>query len=117
MIKTAVIGASGFLGGYLINKYRSEHPDSIGTSFSKSLKNMTSFDIKNPDIEPLKLEQTGHKNVIIASYKSKVDYCENEQLKASQVNVDGVLKLIKNLSKTSLKIIFLSSDYVFDGYK
>ncbi len=115
MIKTAVIGASGFIGRYLINKYRLQYPDCIGTSFSNNKINLLKFDIKNPNIEPLNLERTGHKAVIIAAYKSNIFYCENEPSKAYEVNVDGVLQLIKNLSKTTLKIIFLSSEYVFDG--
>ena len=106
MIKTAIIGASGFLGCHLINNYRSQYPDCIGTSYSNHSPNLISFDIKSPDIKPLNLERTGHKAVIIASYISKISYCENEPLKACKVNVDGVLQLIKNLSKTSLKIIF-----------
>ena len=115
MIKTAVIGASGFIGHHLINKYRIQYPDCIGTSFSNNKINLLKFDIKNPNIEPLNLERTGHKAVIIAAYKSNIFYCENEPSKAYEVNVDGVLQLIKNLSKTTLKIIFLSSEYVFDG--
>jgi len=115
MIKTAVIGASGFIGHHLINKYRLQYPDCIGTSFLNNKTNLLKFDIKNPNIEPLNLERTGHKAVIIAAYKSNIFYCENEPSKAYEVNVDGVLQLIKNLSKTTLKIIFLSSEYVFDG--
>ena len=77
--------------------------------------NLLKFDIKNPNIETLNLDRTGHKAVIITAFKSNIFYCENEPSKAYEVNVDGVLQLIKNLSKTTLKIIFLSSEYVFDG--
>ena len=115
MIKTAVIGASGFIGHHLINKYRLKYPDCVGTSFSNNKTNLLKFDIKNPNIEPLNLERSGHKAVIIAAFKSNIFYCENEPSKAHEVNVDGMLQLIKNLSQTSLKIIFLSSEYVFDG--
>jgi len=115
MIKTAVIGASGFIGHHLINKYRLQYPKCIGTSFSNNKTNLLKFDIKNPNIETLNLDRTGHKAVIITAFKSNIFYCENEPSKAYEVNVDGVLQLIKNLSKTTLKIIFLSSEYVFDG--
>ena len=115
MIKTAVIGASGFIGRHLINKYRSIYPDCIGTSFSNDVTGLIKFDIRNPKIEPLNLERTGHKAVIITAYKTSISYCENEPHKAYEVNVDGIIKLIKNLSKTSLKIIFLSSEHIFDG--
>jgi len=115
MIKTAIIGASGFIGGHLIKKYKSKYPDCIGTSFSSDVTNLLKFDLRNPNIKPLDLERTGHKAVIIASYKANIPYCENEPRKAYEVNVEGILQLIKNLSQTSLKIIFLSSEYVFDG--
>ena len=115
MIKTAIIGASGFIGSHLINKYRSKYPDCIGTSFSSNQKNLLKFDLRNPNITPLDLERTGHKAVIITSYKANISYCENEPHKAYEVNVEGILRLIKNLSQTSLKIIFLSSEYIFDG--
>ena len=115
MIKTAVIGASGFIGSYLIKKYKSKYPDCIGTSFSSDVTNLLKFDLRNPNIKPLDLERTGHKAVVITSYKANISYCENEPRKAYEVNVEGMLQLIKNLSQTSLKIIFLSSEYVFDG--
>ena len=107
MIKTAIIGASGFIGSHLIKKYKSKYPDCIGTSFSSDVTNLLKFDLRNPNIKPLDLERTGHKAVIITSYKSNISYCENEPRKAYEVNVEGILQLIKNLSQTSLKIIFL----------
>ena len=115
MIKTAVIGASSYIGGHLIKKYRSEYPDCIGTSFSNNDNNFITFDIRNSNIDVLNLEETGHKAVIIASAKSNLSYCENKSSKAYEVNVNGNMQLINKLSKTSLKIIFLSSDYVFNG--
>ena len=106
MIKTAIIGASGFIGSHLIKKYKSKYPDCIGTSFSSDVTNLLKFDLRNPNIKPLDLERAGHKAVIITSYKANIPYCENEPRKAYEVNVEGMLQLIKNLSQTSLKIIF-----------
>ena len=96
MIKTAIIGASGFIGSHLIKKYKSKYPDCIGTSFSSDVTNLLKFDLRNPNIKPLDLEQTGHKAVIITSFKANIPYCENEPRKAYEVNVEGILKLIGN---------------------
>ena len=117
MIKTAVIGASGYIGNHLMNKYREQYPDVVGTTFSNSFNDLHPFDIRKPEISNLNLEETGHKAVIITVAKSNIAYCENNPINAYKVNVEGTIKLIKQLSKTSLKIIFLSTDYVFDGIK
>ena len=53
MIKTAIIGASGFIGSHLIKKYKSKYPDCIGTSFSSDVTNLLKFDLRNPDIKSL----------------------------------------------------------------
>ena len=117
MIKTAVIGASGYIGSHLLRKYREQYPDCVGTSFSNNTNELIHFDIRNPNIGHLKLEETGHQAVIITSAKPNISYCENKSQQAFEVNVEGTFNLIRKLSRTSLKIIFLSTDYVFDGIK
>jgi dTDP-4-dehydrorhamnose reductase len=115
MIKTAVIGASGYIGSHLFQRYRKEHQDCIGTSFSSDKPDLIPFDIRKQDIGQLNLEKTGHEAVVISSAKSNISYCENKTLDAFKVNVEGTLNQIKSLSQTSLRIVFLSTDYVFDG--
>ena len=61
------------------------------------------------------LEKSGYKDIIITSAKPNISFCEKNSLEAYKINVEGTLKLIKKLKNSSLKIIFLSSDYVFDG--
>ncbi len=115
MIKTAVIGASGYVGRSLWNAYRREFPDCVGTSFSNPASGLIAFDIRSPDIIPLRLEATGHRAVLISAAKPNVAYCENEPQASYAVNVKGMLDLIEQIGRTSLQVIFLSSDYVFDG--
>ena len=57
---------------HLINGYRLQHPDCIGTSHSSNIKNLNEFDIRNSDIKTLNLEKKDHKAVIIASFKSSI---------------------------------------------
>ena len=63
------------------------------------------------------LEKSGYKDIIITSAKPNISFCEKNSLEAYKINVEGTLKLIKKLKNNVLKIIFLSSDYVFDGKK
>jgi len=115
MIKTAVIGASGFIGRHLWQSYRTAFPDAVGTSFSTADSCLTSFDIRDPDLASLRLEATGHRAVIIAAAESNVAFCERNREAAYAVNVAGTLELIRQIIRTSLQVIFLSSDYVFEG--
>ena len=46
-----------------------------------------------------------------------VDYCEEHKTECIKVNVDATKKLLKYAYKKGIGIIYLSSDYVFDGRK
>jgi dTDP-4-dehydrorhamnose reductase len=115
MIKTAVIGASGYIGRHLWRSYRSCFPDCIGTAFSADVPCLQKFDIRRPDITLLRLMETGHKAVLIASAKPNIAYCENNRKAAYEVNVEGTLELARQVGRIGLPVIFLSSDYVFEG--
>lgn len=115
MIKTAVIGASGFIGRHLLAFYRARFPDCVGTSFARDGVGLKRFDIRKPNIAALALAETGHEAVLIASGKSNVHFCESNREASREVNVNGTVELARQASRIGLKVIFLSSDYVFDG--
>lgn len=115
MIKTAVIGASGYIGRHLWQSYRSKFPDCVGTTFSANQSELVHFDIRNPDIASLRLIESGHQAVIIASAKPNVAFCEKNPNDAYAVNVHGTLEAIRQLDRIGIPVIFLSSDYVFEG--
>jgi len=115
MIKTAVIGASGFIGAHLLKKYRDIFPDCIGTGFSRTTAGLTSFDLRNPKQTDLRLQETGHQAVIIASAMPNVGWCESHPDESYELNVKGTLKLVSQLAQKGIKVYFMSSDYVFDG--
>lgn len=115
MIKTAVIGASGYVGRRLLAAYREGFPDAVGTSFSAKTPGLIPFDIRRPDVAALRLEEAAHEAVLISSAKPNIAFCEKNRDDAYAVNVTGTLELARRLGRTRLKVIFLSSDYVFDG--
>jgi dTDP-4-dehydrorhamnose reductase len=115
VIKTAVIGASGYVGRHLWQAYRSRYPDCVGTTFSADRAGLARFDLRAPDLAALRLEETGHEAVLIASAKPNITYCEEHRAAAHAVNVEGTLDLAWQIGRTSMQAIFLSSDYVFAG--
>lgn len=115
MIKTAIIGASGYIGSHLLNCYRKTFLDCVGTTFSKSRSDLITFDLSHHDVNNLRLQETGHQAVLIASARTNVVWCESNPTESYEFNVRSTLKLIEQLGKTTLTVIYLSSDYVFDG--
>jgi dTDP-4-dehydrorhamnose reductase len=115
VIKTAVIGASGYVGRNLLQAYRSQFPDCVGTTFSAEIPDLRRFDIRKPDVAALRLEDARHQAVLIASAKPNIAYCEQNKEAAYAINVKGTLELIRQIGRTRMQAIFLSSDYVFEG--
>jgi dTDP-4-dehydrorhamnose reductase len=114
-VKTAVIGASGYVGRHLWEAYRQAYPDVLGTAFSTAHPGLSFFDLREPDIRPLRLEERGHGAALVASAKPNIGFCERHPDEAYAVNVRGTLELVRQLGRTPLQVIFLSSNYVFEG--
>ncbi len=115
--KTAIIGATGFLGRNFLSPYRSLWPDCIATSRREAGENIQFLDLASPDISSLRLAETGHKEALILAGVTKVEMCEQNKEVTRKINVDGTLELIRQLVSEGIKPIFFSSDYVFDGSK
>lgn len=113
--KTIVFGADGFIGRHFLKAYRKFYPDVIGTSNKKSSGNIH-LDLLCPDISNLNLKEKGYSHALIAAGIANVARCEKEKEYTRSVNVLGVLELARQLSAAGLKVIWLSSDYVFDGH-
>jgi dTDP-4-dehydrorhamnose reductase len=113
-MKTAIIGASGFVGSHLLRRHRSLHPDCIGTCFRRRRTDLTVFDLGQPDLGPLRLVETGHEAVVITAAETDMDSCEGDP-NAARINVAGTLDMIGQLGRLGIHVVFLSTDNVFDG--
>ena len=116
--KIAIVGASSYLGNALINKYamRENKHNIIVTSRSVTNCQNEGFyplDLLSPDIRPMKLAQHGYRYAIIFAAVSKLADCEKKPKFTRNINVDGTLELLRQLSSEGVTPVFLSSDVVF----
>ena len=109
MLKVAVTGAFGQLGRCL-DHISNKHPTIKFYFLSQEKLNIIKYQSILSFIQAHEIDFI----VNCAAY-TKVDKAENEANKAKSVNVLGVKNLIKISEIFDIKLIHISTDYVFDG--
>src|SRR6185312_13388822 len=116
--KLLILGVSG-LTGYKIAKAANYEYEVHGTFNVRptKLENCTTFQLdlnKNDDLTRV-FSEIKPDLVINTTALHNVDYCEENQQQAADVNIRVVKYLYVNSEKIGSKLIHISSDYVFDG--
>lgn len=115
-----ITGGSGFVGGHLLMQSQS-HYDVVTTYHTHK------YDIPNVDWRYLDLTSTksitdvvtnsSPDAVILTAALTAVDECEIQRERAFDVNVNGIDTWIDLSNTMNFKLIFVSSDMVYDGQK
>lgn len=114
MKKVLLIGV-GFLGEKLLPLFQKNGFEVKGTSIDG--KNFLKLDIVDK-ISVEKVFQNFLPNIVILTASlTNVDYCEEHPAEAQKVNVDGVENVAEACKKFNSKLVFYSTDFVFDGEK
>lgn len=111
--KVIILGASGLVGRYLFEEFKSERIPVIGTYNKNEKEGLVYFDILNSSIDDLELE--GVKYVIICSAMVGVDNCKKNLKESREINIGGLIRLIERFSKKGIIPVFISSVFVFNG--
>lgn len=103
-----ILGASGLLGKYLVREW---DQDEVHGFSSKDL------DIRQRQQVGEMLERHRPDWVILAAAYTDVDGCERNPELARATNTAGALNVAEATRDVGARLLFLSSDYVFDGAK
>jgi len=107
-MKIAIIGSIGQLGADLMKVLQHEH-EVVG---------LTHQDIEVTDYNNCLILKEHRPDVIINTAAfHKTDRCEEEPLKAFSVNAIGARNIATISKEIKATVIFISTDYVFDGSK
>jgi len=118
-MKVLVLGASGLVGGNCVKVFKSQqNTEVVGTYFSFKTDETVYYDTLNPN-NPENFDVDAFKpNVIVhCGALTHVDYCEDHQEESYQKTVKSTLNAIELCKKFNAKLVYLSTDYVFDGKK
>ena len=119
-MKLLVIGGSGLLGYKVAKMASNEHETFLTYNYrSIQIEGCTALKLDKCDRKAVfeLLEKIKPDVVIDTAALHNVDYCETHPEEAWKVNVEGTRNVAEACKKIGAKIIFISTDYVFDGTK
>jgi dTDP-4-dehydrorhamnose reductase len=114
-VRFLVVGASGLIGGAVVEFLRPSGHSVLGTYNNHAAQGLTKLDIRDRR-ETIKIAMDFCPDIIVdATAMADVDRCEKERNLCYIVNVLGTSHLIDAAKATRAKLVFFSSDYIFDG--
>jgi len=120
MRKVLIVGAAGLLGQYLMSAGKAAGSSMTGT-FNETVPADTSdlihMDITDQGSVARGLGSTSPELVVLSAAMTNVDQCEREPSKAYAVNMEGALNLATECRSVGAKLVYISTDYVFNGLK
>jgi dTDP-4-dehydrorhamnose reductase len=107
-MKVLIFGASGLLGKALTREWTDDKVVGLGSR---------NADIR--DVQRVKqvVEELKPEWIVLTAAYTDVDGCEQNQELAFSVNRDGAVNVAEAARNVGARLLFLSSDYVFDGEK
>jgi dTDP-4-dehydrorhamnose reductase len=107
-MRVTIFGASGLLGKALMREWTGDEVTGLGS--------------RDADIRDAKQVQQGVRTtrpdwIVLAAAHTDVDGCESNADLAFAVNRDGAVNVANAAKEFRSRLLFLSSDYVFDGKK
>lgn len=110
-----IIGATGLVGGALYETFKNSKFNVNGTYFKEQKNGLYQLDIrKRKDVEKL-FDKLKPDVTILTAALTNVDYCEDYQEEAWEMNVNGTKNVVEVCEEFKSKIVFISTDYVFNG--
>ena len=107
-MRVTLFGASGLLGKALLREWDGD-----------TVTGLTSHaaDIRDAKRVQDMVQETNPDWIVLAAAYTDVDGCESNPDLAFAVNRDGAVNVAVAAKKVGARLVFLSSDYVFDGKK
>jgi len=107
-MRVTILGATGLLGNALMREWHNDEITGLG-----------SRDVDIRSTEQLKDVFARYRPewLVLAAAYTDVDGCETNRDLAFDVNCTGAVNVVRTAAQTGTRVIFLSTDYVFDGKK
>ena len=115
-MKVFISGASGLVGSNCLKHFKEQGLETIGSYYSFETDDTVFYDTLMPD-HPFNFDvATFAPDVIVhCGALTHVDYCETHEQESYEKTVQSTINLIKVAKECGAKMVYISTDYVFDG--
>jgi len=110
--KTLVIGASGLVGSRILARLGAT---AEGTYCTNERPGLRLLDITEADAVDGEIEALQPSAVVLAAAYTHVDGCEKDPGRSYDINVAGTRNVARAAARRGVRLVFLSTDYVFGG--
>jgi dTDP-4-dehydrorhamnose reductase len=107
-MRITIFGASGLLGKALMREWSGDEITGLGSSDA---------DIRDADQVQNAVQRSQPDWIVLAAAYTDVDGCETHRALAFDVNCHGAVNVARAAKEQGARLLFLSTDYVFDGTK
>jgi dTDP-4-dehydrorhamnose reductase len=107
-MRVIIFGASGLLGKALTQEFAGAEVTGLSSKDAE---------IRNAQDVAEVVRRTNPEWVVLAAAYTDVDGCEKNRELAFDVNFQGAVNVAKAAKEAKSRLLFLSTDYVFDGTK
>ncbi len=114
-MKTIITGASGLLGREVFRLFTEQFPETVGTCFSRTDGVLHKIDLTNSQAVYDFVKSTKPDVIVHCAAERKPDVCSDKPEQAEELNVSATRKLAELSDEFGFKLIYISTDYVFDG--
>ena len=115
MNKHLVIGASGLVGAHLLSRLIELGQSVTGTYYLDLCPGLLPLDIRDKKAVNTMFREIHPEIVYLPAAITNVEYCQKYPEETYLTNVQGTVNVVRAANEIDAKIIFFSSDYVFDG--
>ena len=107
-MRVTIIGAAGLLGKYLLREWTTDEVRGL---------DLPEVDIRDPQVLDRVIGGTLPHWIVLTAAYTDVDGCESHPELAIETNCRGAVNVAEVASRHGARLMFISTDYVFDGRK
>lgn len=116
-MKVFISGASGLVGGNCLKHFTEMGWEAVGSYFSYPVEGTVYYDTLNPaDAKNFDVASFAPDVIVHCGALTHVDYCEANVQESFDKTVQSTINLIALAKQCNARMVYISTDYVFDGH-